>query len=91
MSVRQLRGYGLVVALAAAFLTVSTLTVPARRLQLTVGDSSPSPAAGGGTEAAAPPASGQAAWRPRCRRPLRETERSRPRSAGGGGPGRSAC
>ena len=34
---RTLRGYGPVIALAVAFFAVSALTVPARRLQLTVG------------------------------------------------------
>ena len=69
---RLLRGYGPVVALAMAFLAVSALTVPARRLQLTVGVDpigSPGPsaaldaggvAAGGGTAASGDVVSGAA-------------------------------
>ncbi|HKY74766.1 MAG TPA: hypothetical protein VJS45_01395, partial [Acidimicrobiia bacterium] len=51
---RLLRGYGPVVALAMAFLAVSALTVPARRLQLTVGaDPVASAAAGSAVDGAA--------------------------------------
>ncbi|HEV7688538.1 MAG TPA: ABC transporter substrate-binding protein [Acidimicrobiia bacterium] len=59
---RYLRGYGPVVALATAFLAVSALTVPAHRLQLTVGvDAGGAGTAGPTGEAAAPVASGAAA------------------------------
>ncbi|MDQ1518927.1 MAG: hypothetical protein QOE80_4757, partial [Actinomycetota bacterium] len=62
MSVRrlhQLRGYVPVVALATAFVAVSALTVPAHRLQLTVGVDAGGAGATG--EAAAPVATGAAA------------------------------
>jgi hypothetical protein len=49
---RLLRGYGPVVALATAFLAVSALTVPAKRLELTVG-SDPSGAVAPGGESVA--------------------------------------
>ncbi|MDQ1502566.1 MAG: hypothetical protein QOD57_293, partial [Actinomycetota bacterium] len=65
MSARRLhylRGYGPVVALATAFLAVSALTVPAHRLQLTVGvDAGGAGTAGPTGEAAAPVAPGAAA------------------------------
>ena len=48
-----LRGYGPVVALAVAFFAVSALTVPARRLQLTVGADASGGAAGAPAGAAA--------------------------------------
>ena len=54
----QLRGYGPVVALAVAFFAVSALTVPARRLQLTVGTG-----AGGAAGAAGEIGEGAAAVR----------------------------
>ena len=53
----HLRGYGPVVALAAAFFAVSALTVPARRLQLTVGG----PGNGGSANPGAPAPAGPAA------------------------------
>jgi hypothetical protein len=50
---RLLRGYGPVVALGTAFLAVSALTVPAGRLELTVGaDGGAASAAGAGPDAA---------------------------------------
>src|SRR5438270_2802711 len=58
-----LRGYGPVVALATAFLAVSALTGPARRLQLTIGadaGAATTPAAGQGA-AALPADTGTAA------------------------------
>lgn len=65
---RALRGYGPVVALATAFLAVSALTVPARRLQLTVGADGAGAGAGaaaagpgGGPAGGAPAATGNAA------------------------------
>ncbi|MCA1842316.1 MAG: hypothetical protein LC792_03825, partial [Actinobacteria bacterium] len=57
-----LRGYGPVVAVATAFLAVSALTVPARRLQLTVGAADSGAAGQNATAAgAAPVATGSAA------------------------------
>ena len=63
---RTLRGYGPVIALAVAFFAVSALTVPARRLQLTVGaDATGAAVTAGGSGAGAGPsgaaASGSAA------------------------------
>src|SRR5438270_858728 len=56
---QQLRGYGPVIALATAFLAVSALTVPARRLQLTVG--ADAAGAGAGAAAAGPAGAGPGA------------------------------
>jgi hypothetical protein len=59
---RRLRGYGPVVALAVAFFAVSALTVPARRLQLTVGaDASGAAGAGAGPSGTAAGAGAAAA------------------------------
>lgn len=59
---RLLRGYAPVIALGTAFLAVSTLTVPARRLQLTVGAVNPGVSAETATAAGAGPvATGSAA------------------------------